>query len=214
MCTDYPISVPREVTKLDYPLTCDAYESGGFCVDGDVNADSVTGGIEEPQDLYEILFENEYDDSRTAVEACCICGGGARPDDDNVLSNQLKEWKIILGDGTPTIGTKRVSNYDPFLPQVTSYEFIRCRRESIYGGKADCCNGLDSICDLRVNEVLFATLHNGMNEFSNGGYVTIHKEFELERALEAGYRAFKLDICNCAGEYKFCFGKQKSVLNV
>lgn len=68
----------------------------------------------------------------------------------------------------------------------------------------ECCNGLENICDLRVNEILFASLHDGMTEFEDGNFVRIHQQFEIERALEAGYRAFKLDVCKCDGKLEFC----------
>ena len=118
----------------------------------------------------------------------------------------LSPGLYTLLDGTPTLGTKQLSNYDPYLPATSTYEFIRCRYMNRFGERVDCCNGLEDICDMRVNEVLFATLHNGMNEFEGGNFVVINKEFEIERALEAGYRAFKLDICNCKGELQFCNG--------
>jgi hypothetical protein len=195
---------------LNITLTCEEYESEGFCLDGRIFNDDVRL---QDEDFNETLFETERGEcDMTAVSACCVCGGGIRPDDDEVLYNQLEEWKIILGDGTPILGTKRISNYDPFLPEVTRYEFIRCRAETIYGERVECCNGLEGNCDMRINEVLFATLHNGMNDFADGNFVVISKEFEIERALEAGYRAFNLDICNCDGELEFCFsGKYQNV---
>ncbi len=59
----------------------------------------------------------------------------------------------------------------------------------------NCCNGLETNCYLRVDEMLFATLHNANH---NSQYVTFsnHKA-PLEEALEAGYRAFFLDVCKC-----------------
>lgn len=206
VCIDRPsFLVPKSATGLDYTLSCEEYESEGFCVDGKINNDDTR--LQQDDGFNETLFEDRYGKCDVmAVSACCVCGGGVRPDDDEILYNQLEQWKIVLGDGTPVIGTKRVSNYDPFLPEVTNYEFIRCAAETVYGDRVECCNGLDSICGMRVNEVLFATLHNGMNEFNNGNFVTINKEFEIERALEAGYRAFKLDVCNCNGELQYCFG--------
>ena len=210
MCIDRPFSVPPTVTTFDIPLTCAEYKSKEYCGNGEINSDVVSQLI-QPADIYAVLFETEYGESSvTAEEACCSCGGGINENDD-FFTGQLKEWKIVLGDGTPTIGTKRISkDYDPLLPLVTDYEFIRCRGETIYGEKRDCCNGLESICDLRVDEVLFATLHNGLNDFEDGNYLLIHKQFEPERALEAGYRAFKLNICNCDGVIRICFGKYET----
>lgn len=204
-CVDRPIAIPEESTGLDFSFTCAEYESNEFCLDGEIN-NGLTSRLEP--DLHTVLFEDGYGlDGRTAREACCICGGGTKNDDDGFFVGRLREWKIILGGGSPTIETQRIANFDPFLPEVTTYEFMRCRGEGTYGEKRDCCNGLESICDLRVNEVLYATLYNGLNSFEFGNFVTINPEYEPERALEAGYRAFKLDVCNCGGEHYFCYGE-------
>ena len=65
-----------------------------------------------------------------------------------------------------------------------------------------CCNGLSTNCDLKVDEILFATVHNANHHvppFSNHGQ-------SLEDALEAGYRGLQLDFCKCDGELRFCHG--------
>lgn len=72
----------------------------------------------------------------------------------------------------------------------------------------DCCNGLASNCDLKVNEVLYATVHNANHDdrtaFSNN-------IFPLEDAITAGYRGLMLDVCKCPNEQDeleviFCHG--------
>jgi hypothetical protein len=84
------------------------------------------------------------------------------------------------------------------------YEFWQCPPEKT----GDCCNGLESICDLHVNQVLFATVHNANHDnrtaFSNN-------LAPLEGALEAGYRGLMLDVCRCINddgqeEITFCHG--------
>lgn len=82
------------------------------------------------------------------------------------------------------------------------YQFNQCQDPT----SSDCCNGLDSICDLRVDEILYATLHNGMATFEDGFIFGPNHKFKLEGALEAGYRGLNLDICNCGGEHIFCHG--------
>ena len=64
------------------------------------------------------------------------------------------------------------------------------------------CNGLDSNCDMRVNDLLYATVHNAMHDtipFQN-------HNAPLEEALVAGYRGLMLDVCKCDGELRFCHG--------
>ena len=89
------------------------------------------------------------------------------------------------------------------------YEFIQCDDTS---GTGDCCNGLEGICDLRANEVLYATLHNGMATFEDGFLFGPNHKYQLESALKAGYRGLNLDLCNCGGETIFCHGTLHSLL--
>lgn len=87
-------------------------------------------------------------------------------------------------------------------PSATpGYTFMQCDSD-----KSDCCNGLEGICDLRANEVMYATLHNAMATFEDGFLFGPNHQSSLEGALEAGYRGLNLDICNCGGEIVFCHG--------
>ena len=71
-----------------------------------------------------------------------------------------------------------------------SYTFMQCPKNG------ECCNGLESNCDLRVNEIMWATVHN-----ANHDDVFIpNNEAPLEQALEAGYRGLFLDVCLCNDE--------------
>jgi len=98
---------------------------------------------------------------------------------------------IIVPTSAPTSAT----------PQ---YQFIQC------DGQKECCNGLEGICDLRVDEVLFATLHNAMATFEDGFLFGPNHQSPLEDALEVGYRGLNLDICNCGGEIIFCHGESNT----
>ena len=71
----------------------------------------------------------------------------------------------------------------------------------------DCCNGLSSNCELRLDEVMFAGVHNAMATRENGFTLGGNHDFELESALEAGYRALNMDVCNCGkiSTYLSCF---------
>jgi hypothetical protein len=79
------------------------------------------------------------------------------------------------------------------------YQFIQCQGDN-------CCNGLDGLCDVRVNEIMFATSHNAMSSKKGGLPVLYNHIFELEDALETGYRGISLDVCNCNGKYQICHG--------
>ena len=75
-----------------------------------------------------------------------------------------------------------------------SFDYMQCRENT------KCCNGLESNCDLKFNEVMFATVHNAMHDdlpFQNHNY-------PLEDALKAGYRGLQLDLCKCGDSLVFC----------
>jgi hypothetical protein len=69
-----------------------------------------------------------------------------------------------------------------------------------------CCNGLENVCDLRINEVMLATLHNAHATKEDGSLLEPNHLLSLESALEAGYRGLHLQVCNCNGVYEFCRG--------
>lgn len=58
------------------------------------------------------------------------------------------------------------------------------------------CNGVSSNCNRRVNEVMFATLHNAMSSEEDGFYGPNHA-LRLEKALDAGYRGLMIESCDC-----------------
>ena len=135
------------------------------------------------------------------------------PWDDTI--NSVLDNVPIPGDGKSDEsngGNKSDSTTTkPATPATSSpttaprYKFIQCDGET----SGDCCNGLDSICDLRADEVLYATLHNGMATFEDGFLFGPNHKFQLEGALEAGYRGLNLDLCNCGGQTIFCHGEQQ-----
>jgi len=81
------------------------------------------------------------------------------------------------------------------------YKFMQCDETD-----SECCNGLPDICSLRANDIMYATLHNGMATVEDGFFLGGNHNLPLEEALEAGYRGLNLDICNCGGEVNFCHG--------
>lgn len=103
---------------------------------------------------------------------------------------KVKSW-VGLGsteaDSSPTAA--------PTLTPV--YEFNQCPTSG------DCCNGLASNCDLKVDEVLFATLHNAHVDETDA---FPNHESPLEEALVAGYRGVMLDACTCDGAVTLCHG--------
>lgn len=85
----------------------------------------------------------------------------------------------------------------PSSSPTSPYEFLQCNA-SIAG--SDCCNGLTTICDLRVNEIMFAMAHNGFATKHDGFLNLYNHLLPLEEAFHAGYRGISLDIGKCDGE--------------
>lgn len=106
------------------------------------------------------------------------------------------------GDRPPTL--KPEATLPPTSAATAEFKFMQCDPDNT--GLSDCCNGLEGICDLRANEVTYATLHNGMATLEGGFLFGPNHRSPLEEALEAGYRGLNLDICNCGGELIFCHG--------
>ena len=91
----------------------------------------------------------------------------------------------------------------PSAAPTSKFEFNQCVEKNDLDV---CCNGLDGICGLGVDEILWATSHNAMGTREGGYFVGYNHLYELEGSLEAGYRALSLDVCNCGGEYQLCHG--------
>jgi len=77
-----------------------------------------------------------------------------------------------------------------------SFQFMQCSTGNSSNGEM-CCNGLTSNCDLRVNQLLFATMHNAMSTQDNN-FIAPNHYLSLEKALDAGFRGFMLDLCDCS----------------
>jgi len=104
--------------------------------------------------------------------------------------------------GSSTSGGTDSGGGDTEVVDTTPYVFMQCVEGE------ECCNGFASNCDLRVNELMYATVHNANHD----DILVPNHEAPLEGALEAGYRGLMLDVCYCtnaetqAMEITFCHG--------
>lgn len=62
---------------------------------------------------------------------------------------------------------------------------------------ADCCNGLDGLCDLSVKDILYAGIHNAQSTAQDGFYIAPNHQYNVQAALDYGYRALNFDIGLC-----------------
>jgi len=67
-----------------------------------------------------------------------------------------------------------------------------------------CCNGSAANCGLRVDQTMFALVHNAMSSEEKGFIVGYNHQLSISKALMAGYRGLSLDVCNCNGVLQFC----------
>lgn len=61
------------------------------------------------------------------------------------------------------------------------------------------CNGLASNCYRKVNEIMYASVHNAMAALENQFVVAYNNLYSLESALDKGFRGFLMDSCECTG---------------
>lgn len=91
---------------------------------------------------------------------------------------------------------------DAPTPAPDSFQFQQCADPT-----SNCCNGLDNgLCDLRVDQVMYATSHNANAAAETGFLVSPNHQFRLEDSLPAGYRGINIDVCNCGGSLTLCHG--------
>ena len=118
---------------------------------------------------------------------------------DNAIDSVLPTFNNTGTGNSSTIGGGSTS---PPAPQI-EYEFMQCADPT----SPDCCNGLDNgLCDLRVDEVMFAASHNANADFESGFLFSPNHQYKLEDSLPAGYRLINVDVCNCGGELVLCHG--------
>lgn len=91
---------------------------------------------------------------------------------------------------------------DAKLPSSSGqdFKFIECDDST----GSECCNGNALNCNLRLNEMSFATVHNANSAKESSSALGYNHLFDLEGALEAGFRAINLDVCRCGGKIRFC----------
>jgi len=119
-----------------------------------------------------------------------------------VLVWQFAPWKEAAEKVIPGFGDSLAPTPvpDPNSPPPTPLPpFTECESTD------NCCNSLDTICDLRVNEVLFAGTHNSFSSADAGFRFPLGNHLlKIEDQLKAGYRGINLDMCGCAGDLVLC----------
>jgi hypothetical protein len=125
---------------------------------------------------------------------------------DRIVDWMLPPPTIILIDSDPLPATVVESRYfwANSRPTPVTFPFRQCSDNTTM-----CCNGLENACELRVNEVMLATLHNAHATKEDGSLLEPNHLLSLESALQAGYRGLHLQVCNCNGVYEFCRGMCK-----
>ena len=89
-----------------------------------------------------------------------------------------------------------VATAAPVAPDDGSSTTTPTEAPTITGFQA--CNGYESLCDVRANLILYATVHNAVSSQEDGVSVFPNQELQLEKALESGWRGLNFDIGKCS----------------
>eukprot|EP00978_Attheya_sp_CCMP212_P047267 scaffold421287_cov61-Attheya_sp.AAC.3 len=93
-------------------------------------------------------------------------------------------------------------------PPSLEFFFNQCPENS-----TSCCNGLETNCQLKVNEIMIATARYAVSSPpTNETLLPPTNRLPLEDALEMGYRGLMLEICNCGEEegVRLCYASSCS----
>ena len=92
------------------------------------------------------------------------------------VSTPVSTTSPVAADGRPTV-------FPTEAPTITGYQ---------------ACNGYESLCDVRANLVMYATLHNAVASQEDGVSIVPNHELQLEKALQRGWRGLNFDIGKCS----------------
>ena len=90
-------------------------------------------------------------------------------------------------------------SWSPSLYEYNKYSFNQCSPDA-----TRCCNGVETLCDWPVNDILFGIPHNAMA--TNDLFLVPNQQRSIGDALKAGFRGINVDVCRCQGLYKLCHG--------
>ena len=174
---------------------------------GNATKDAELGAVEDKSTDSEVYedYEVTYEDHKRTQEEdrCCsfsklavfilflgmtfgLVFGLLDLDKINNAINNGGSGNNTNNNGTSTVNDDSINANDDG-GNLEQYEFMQCPNSG------DCCNGLQSNCDLRPNQLLWATVHNANHDAK----LVANNEAPLELALEAGYRGLMLDACLC-----------------
>lgn len=109
---------------------------------------------------------------------------------ETMVPNSIISGSDLYSSATVNSATDRVN-----------FTFQQCEANA-----TSCCNGLENICDLTINNVMFATLHKAATAQEDGALLRPNHLYSLESALEAGFRGLHMEVCKCNGVYQLCHG--------
>jgi hypothetical protein len=108
---------------------------------------------------------------------------------------------------TPSVGPRPTDRTPSPTMQKTTDTPIRTPSSSAPSAStAQKCNGLENLCNIPVNNILFATVHNAGSTTEDGVTLFPNQNLKLEKALAAGFRGINIDIGKCDGEIKLVHG--------
>lgn len=155
------------------------------------------------------------------VVLCALAGGGIAlwkflPEESKAsIQDIFNQTRDDLGD--VDLPNNPLPSGDDSQQPNNGYVFMQCTDSPTESATltntndsdstTNCCNGLDSICDLRVDQILFAGVHNAMATRKDGFLLAPNHIRTLEESLQAGYRAINVDMANCDDGFQLVHGR-------
>ena len=147
----------------------------------------------------------------TAIPVALLLGD----DDDETNNNNNNNAGSPADDSQPSLSTSNSPTRTPAQPTVYNDDANNNNNNtptlspttnySPPVTTARTCNGLANLCDMPVNEILFATMHNA-NSVAGSVLVFPNHNKDLVTALQAGIRGLNMDIGICDGEVVLVHG--------
>ncbi|CAB9497777.1 integral membrane protein [Seminavis robusta] len=147
---------------------------------------------------WQLLSKDDNDGSMETGDKGGLFGTGLFAANNNNASSTTDSSSTVTSTLAPTM-SMAPSAAPSAMPFEYEYRFNRCTPDA-----AQCCNGLENLCNWPVNDILFGIPHNAMA--TNDVFLVPNQLRPVEEALEAGFRGINVDFCVCQGLVKLCHG--------
>jgi hypothetical protein len=152
-------------------------------------------------------------DEKRRSKSCCCCCFALLIVILIIIAGALLIWKllpqgqksgisnIVASGASGLVSGSGVNASLIGLGTPPTFNYYRCKSDK------NCCNGVETICDKKVTQVMFAGLHNAYCTIQDGFLLAGNQEYDLESALQAGFRAINVDLGVCGSDFALIHDK-------